>query len=927
MSTEGHSTDQMHATDQTESATASDRWIVGIDLGTTNSALASSRPEAAAPLASLAPPQFVAPNEWATAAVLPSFVFFPPEAAAWRAPWATSKDDSPESAGVVGVGARDAGRLRPGRLVASSKSWLCHDGVDRSAALLPWHGEEDCPRISPVEAAAAVLSHLRRAWDAEHPSRPLAEQDVVITLPASFDEVARELTVRAAQKAGLPRVLLIEEPQAAFYAWMHRHADWADRVQPGDLVLVCDIGGGTSDFSLIAARPTSDGRLDFQRRAVGEHLLLGGDNLDAALAAALEPDWTAQHGALEASDYAALVRQCRVLKEQLFEPDCPEQLTLSLPARGRSLVAALRSLVVDRDRLRATLLEGFLPPVPRDARPETRRSGFQEFGLPFAADPAITRHLAAFLAAQGDGEPVRPDHVLFNGGFFAAAPLRERLVKVLMSWFADDGDWSLGVLDHDDLYQAVARGAVCYGRARLGLSAKIAAGLPRSFYIGVGEQAVCVAPAGLEPGEHVTLSEPRLSLTLAQPVEFPIFSSATRLDDAAGSLVAIDPQQLNALPPIRTVLRGRQTTGGETVVTLESEVSEIGTLALAARSVEDPAKRWRLQFDVRSVTQTDKVAHLGGGEAAGFVDEATTTAATHALAEFADGRLSPKRLMKQLEAAIALPRAEWPPTLLRDLWTAAIDGAGEPSTAMRQRPGVESRWLHLLGFSLRPGYGVALDDWRAGVTFKRLHGKLRQPASVDAARILWRRIGGGLTGGQQVAIAEPLLRQRRGTTFELEGQSVAEVWRLLASLERLPLRIRRPLADAAAEALDEPRELRDALLWSLARLLARVPTYGPLDRVLPPKVTGQLLDRLLAAKPARGTRQPLWELACVQAARLTGDRYRDLPAEQRERVATALEAAGTDDTLTRLLREGGTLPAEQQEMTLGDSLPPGLRLA
>ena len=922
-------------------ADSSAALIVGIDLGTTNSAVAWTDPSGET-ITPRPVRQLLAVGERGDAPVLPSFLFFPPEDAA-----------DP----IVGTAARDLGRLRPGRLVASSKSWLCHPGVDRSAAILPWHGEADCPRVSPVEAAAAILRHIAEDWDRDRP--PLAEQEVVITLPASFDQVARELTVRAAQKAGLPRVVLIEEPQAAFYAWMHRHPDWADRVRPGQTVLVCDIGGGTSDFSLIAARELKDGRVDFQRRAVGEHLLLGGDNLDAALASHLERPFEAAHGALSPADFGALVRQCRLLKEQLLAEDCTESLTLALPSRGSRLVASTRTLTVDRDELRRVLLDGFLPACDRDAVPEDRQSGFQEFGLPYAADPAITRHLAAFLARSGgqDG-PVRPDHVLFNGGFFASPLLRDRLLEIVGSWLGRPG-----VLDADDLFGAVAFGAACYGRSRRGLSTRIAAGLPRSFYVGIGpgddgqEQAVCIAPAGLEPDDPVTIEQPQFTLTLSQPVEFPIYSSAVRLDDAAGSVVVVAPDQMTPLPPIRTVLKGAAKTG-HTVVRIESGVTEIGTLQLGCRDVES-GKRWRLQFDVRSATQTDRPGHVGTGEAAGIIDEDTLAAARNVVADFPDA-VKPKRLMDTLEQTLELPRNEWPPVLLRTIWEAAM---ALPDAA-RSRPGVESRWLHLVGFALRPGYGVALDDWRAGQTYKRLHNRLKQSHSVDAARILWRRIGGGLTGGQQSALAQPLLTQLDDGRLHLPGQSEAEAWRMLASFERLAPPIRTRLLRAVAGRLAEDSPLTPALWWAAARLLTRVPAYGPLDCVLPAAVVEEVrpaveagLSRLAGdvsanastpastrastdASPAPASSAPasadrsatplprsLVELAAVQLGRLTGDRFRDLPAASRESLAAGLEAAGTDSDLVALLRTGGSLPSEQQTLAMGDALPPGLRLA
>ncbi|HEX6986392.1 MAG TPA: Hsp70 family protein, partial [Planctomycetaceae bacterium] len=486
--------------------------VVGIDLGTTNSAVAFADTEdSRLAVRTFAVPQVVAPGQVERRETLPSFHYqpaageFPPESLAL--PW------EKRPGYVVGAFARDQGVRAPGRLVASAKSWLCHPGVDRTADLLPWHGAPDVDRLSPVEASARYLGHVRAAWNHAHPDHPLERQDVVLTLPASFDEVARELTVRAAQKAGLPRVVLIEEPQAAFYAWINKHRDdWQTRVDAGQTILVCDIGGGTSDFTLIRARPAEGGSVAFHRVAVGEHLILGGDNLDLAVAKHLEAELTGG-GRLDPRPWESLVRQSRVVKETLLGENAPESLTVNLAGRGSGLIGGAMQVVADREKVRALLLDGFLPDVPLDAKPQARQSGFQEFGLPYAADPAITRHLASFLTSHrgvladevsggvvsGEAkrdhsplithhspDPAKPDAVLFNGGFFASPVLRERLLDVLGTWFTADGSpYSPTVLDNDELYLAVARGAAYYGLVRRGHGVRIAAGLARTYYVGV----------------------------------------------------------------------------------------------------------------------------------------------------------------------------------------------------------------------------------------------------------------------------------------------------------------------------------------------------------------------------------------------------------------------------------------------------------
>ena len=490
------------------------RYVVGIDLGTTNSAVAfADTTDAELPVQVFPVPQVVAAGVVERRETLPSFHYQPARdelpVGALALPW------EPRPTFAVGAFARDQGVKAPGRLVASAKSWLSHSGVDRTADLLPWHAAADVEKLSPVEASARVLGHIRAAWNAAHPAEPLETQDVVLTLPASFDEVARELTVRAAARAGLPKIVLIEEPQAAFYAWINKHRDdWHDRVQAGQTILVCDIGGGTSDFTLIRARPGDGGKVAFHRVAVGEHLILGGDNLDLALAKHLEAELTSG-GQLEPRAWESLVRQSRGIKETLLADEAPASLSVNLAATGAKLIGGGLRAAANRDTVRRLLIDGFLPQTPLAAPPHARPSGFQEFGLPYAADPAITRHLAAFLTAHRDilaedavagsaagVDPARPDVVLFNGGFFASDVLRERLLSVLGDWFTDGVTgppdtpplYRPAVLDNDRLDLAVARGAAYYGLVRRGHGVRIAAGLARTYYVGVD------APAHELPG-------------------------------------------------------------------------------------------------------------------------------------------------------------------------------------------------------------------------------------------------------------------------------------------------------------------------------------------------------------------------------------------------------------------------------------------
>ena len=949
------------------------RYVVGIDLGTTNSAAAYVDTEqSAGEVRTFSVPQLTAPGTVETRETLPSFHYEPAPgefaAGAMRLPWSDGEEKF-----VVGRFARDHGETVPGRLIASAKSWLCHAGVDRTAELLPWHGADDVTRLSPVDAAARYLEHFRKAWNHKFPNDPLETQDVVVTLPASFDEVARELTVRAAKVAGLPRIVLLEEPQAAFYAWISAHRDsWASVVSAGQKILVCDIGGGTSDFTLIRVRAVSDGRVQFHRVAVGEHLILGGDNLDLALAHYLERKLSGE-ARLDGRTWSVLLRSCRRVKETLLGPNPPATLTVNVAGGGSRLIGGGRTVEITADEARRVLVEGFLPACELDDRPQSRRSGFQEFGLPYAPDAAMTRYLAQFLTAHrhtGD-EPgaaatlhdaARPDVVLLNGGFFESPLLSERLLDVLGSWFPADGGrlWRPQVLENDRLDLAVARGAAYYGLVRRGQGVKIAAGLARTYYVGVAtgaenaespttQSAVCLLPAGVEEGQTLDLRERTFELRIREPVEFPLYYSGTRLTDAVGAVVPIDPLQMTALPQIRTVLQTSKKGAAETVrVALQAKLTEIGTLELHCVRVEADAESsarsnatWRLQFDVRAAVQTEREGHRGAAEQSGFVDAALIEACRVPIRQtFAANDLAhrPDSLIKRIEEAAGLRRHEWPATLLRELWHELFDAA----EGRRFSEDHEARWLWLAGFTLRPGFGLAVDDWRTAQMWRLLTGK-RYFNGVRVrveGQILWRRIAGGLTAGQQRALAEPLtsplrtylaaLRSAkaggaRKPDFGLGGHDAAEVWRLLGSLELLDIPLKRDTADAAlAIAVKEKTAaVQDALVWAVGRLGARVPMYGPLNVVVPAEAAAAWCKKLLDLK---ANELPV-NFALMTLARKTGDRYRDVDDATRKLVVARFEQTAAAPHLRELVVDGGALAGEEQGRMFGESLPSGLRLA
>jgi hypothetical protein len=603
------------------------RYAVGIDLGTTNCALAFQPRDGSGPVEVFAVPQLVAPGEVEPRPLLPSFLYLPhPQelpAGATALPW----DAEPSEA--AGELARALGAKTPVRLISSAKSWLSHPALDRRAASLPAGAPDEVPKLSPLDASARYLAHLRAAWNTAiakgDPALALEVQDVALTVPASFDAVARELTVEAARKAGLPEVTLLEEPQAALYAWVEAMGDrWRKEVRPGDLLLVVDVGGGTTDLSLIAVIDR-DGDLGLERVAVGDHILLGGDNMDLALARALEAKLAGEGRRIDRWQLLGLVHGAREAKEALFADPRRTSFPVTVPGRGSSLVGGALSTELSREELLALLVDGFFPRVPASARPEVpRRTGLTTLGLPYAADPAITRHLAAFLsrhrtATSGDRLPgirlsgeafLHPSAVLFNGGVMKAGALVDRILEVVTGWVEAEGGERPRALPEPDPDLAVARGAATYGGVRAGRGIRIRGGTARAYYIGVEAampavpglpppvRAVCLASIGMEEGTTADLASEELGLVVGEPARFRLFASAVRREDKVGEAVD-EVDLLEELPPVETTLPADGRAPGEVVpVRLRAHVTEIGTLELDC--VERSGGAWKLEWNLRA---------------------------------------------------------------------------------------------------------------------------------------------------------------------------------------------------------------------------------------------------------------------------------------------------------------------------------------
>lgn len=614
------------------------RYIVGIDLGTTNCAVSFidrnsfTEEKGALEIQYLPIPQLVHEGSVQSRNLLPSFLYLPgqydlPEGSL-DLPWASNQNF------VVGELAEKRGAEVPQRLVFSAKSWLCHGKVDRKAPILPWGSPRETEKVSPLEATKRYLEHIREAWNhlkGENDEKNfLYNQQLFLTVPASFDAVARELTVEAGQMAGLDNIILLEEPQAAFYSWLHANEKWRAKVKLGDLILVCDMGGGTTDLSLIAVDEEA-GNLVLNRVAVGEHILLGGDNMDLALSVTLQNKMKEERiSDLDTWQNRVLWQNCRIAKETILNDSSCQEYSITIPGHGSNLIGGTLSTQLSRQMIESVLLDGFFPECKAKDRPKMQSViGLQEWGLPYAADAAVTRHIANFLGSQrqalaqfpelrklNSGKKfIHPTAVLFNGGVFKAGLLQEKLITILNSWIAEEGGSAVKVLKETDLDMAVAHGAVSYGLARCGQGIRIRGGAAHSYYIGIETsmpsvpgftppmKALCVVPFSMEEGTEVEVPGQEFGLIVGESVEFRFLGSSTRREDLTGDLIEKWQQEIEEITSLKTELTLEGEEGTIIPVRLHAHLTEIGTLELwlVAR---DGQNRWKLEFTVRKSIQS-----------------------------------------------------------------------------------------------------------------------------------------------------------------------------------------------------------------------------------------------------------------------------------------------------------------------------------
>ncbi len=915
------------------------QFLVGIDLGTTHTVVAFARvDQAAAEIQIFDIEQLVAPGEVAARPLLPSVRYHPAEGelSAVDVAFLPTEDKA-----VIGEAARVLGAKTQGRFVTSAKSWLSHPSIDHTADVLPWGGSDDVSKVSPLEASASYLAHIRNVWRYKFPDAPLEDQDIVITVPASFDEGARSLTIEAAKLAGLKRVKLLEEPQAVCYDWLRRHAGGIKQeLADVRLLLVCDVGGGTTDLTLIKVEP-AEPEPKLTRIGVGDHLMLGGDNIDLALAHLAEQRITGGDKRLSAADMSQLIEQCRIVKEKLLADEAPEQLGVTLLGGGSKLIGGTRSAMLSRDEVRSIALDGFFPLSGLNDLPDRKRSGVVEFGLPYAAEPAVSKHIAAFLKLHSqaaldalNGEGAVPDAVLLNGGVFRSRPLTQRMLDLITSWRGD----APKQLENKHPELSVALGAVSYAQARQNKQIRIGGGAARSYFLIVdterGEQkGVCILPRGSEEGYEIVLQDRQFALRLGQPVRFHLASTTGDSEYQPGELTVIDDERFHSLPPLAVALTGDDATSetkpakpptSEVTVQLAVTQTEVGTLKIQCVSTQDSSKRWDVEFQIR------KKAGLAGisTELPAQFDNAVES--VQAVFGSKSKQINPKAvksLRADLEKLLG-PRSDWETPLLRGLFGALLDGI-----KYRKRSENHERvWLSLTGFCLRPGYGYPLDDWRVEQLWKIYEQSIQY---VNEAQIwsewwtLWRRVAGGLDAVAQEKIFDdigkylnPASARQPAVAKQLKTRAYDDIVRLAAVLERLPVDKKMQLGEWLLKRLQSPSE-SEQTWWAVGRIGARIPFHGSSHNVVLPETASDWLRQVMQAD---WKKTPQAGFAATLIARMSGDRSRDIDDAIRFEIVEQLKAVKAPTSWITMVETLKELDEREEKQIFGEALPPGLKL-
>ena len=914
------------------------RYIIGIDLGTTNSCVSyvdTQQSRLAVQVFRI--PQVVSPGYVENRPTLPSFCYLSadkewPEGAV-SLPWQS------HSSPLVGYLAQQQGSRVPTRLVQSAKSWLCHPAINRHDKILPLEAADEKQRISPIEASMQYLSHIKCAWNhlmAKSDSEAeFDQQEIILTVPASFDEVARRLTIEAAKAAGYVHLTLLEEPQAAFYSWISlNESHWKQQLKLGDTILVCDVGGGTTDFSLIAVQE-QNGQQTFTRLAVGNHLLLGGDNMDAALAHFIEEKFCQEHSKSEFSttQHLQIKHQAREAKEELLSEGKSSQdtYTILLQGTGSSIVKGSLTVQIKREEVEKLLLDGFFRQYSLEEALKLRKSsGFRTMGLPYEEEPSITKHVAAFLKKAS---PQAPNYILFNGGSMKPLLFQQAILKSVRTWYNAPG---IEILQGTHLDLAVGQGAAYYGKVRRGLGVRICGGIPKAYYLGVEvkqadisqHQALTLMTRGAEEGssyepEQTFLVRPNI------PVSFNLYSSQVRLEDKKGDLVSIDPTELQLLPPILTILRfGKKQLSEDFLnlipVKLHIGLSELGILELWLQS-QKTNHRWNLEFQLRtSEGQDNSVRMLDAPRQDEVFDNSFLEPCKEYIFKFFKEPSKSEKIMESLETLIGQPRREWSTSILRELWETLLS----VSPQRKINADREARWWNLAGFLLRPGFGYPLDDFRVKELWKIILNDFKGSKNLETQIQHWicyRRVAGGLNKGQQTQLATDIMNSllpNKSSKIQLKNKNelylYSEKIRTLASFELIETSQKIRLGQALMERILSG-EWESVDYWALGRLGARHLIYGSIAQVVPKENCEAWIKSLLTLQPI----DPLAHLF-AQLARKTDHRHINIQDTLVDEILNKFKDTSHYKRLEDLLKHVSVLSVIEQEQLFGDKLPLGI---
>jgi len=948
---------------------ASPDYLIGIDLGTTNTVVAYA--DMAKPLTTdncqiFEIEQLVAPGEVAKRPQLPSFRYHPAKGEIndndLLLPWPeTLQNELPLV--VIGEWARELGAKVDGRQIVSAKSWLSHPQVDRNADILPWDSAEGISKVSPVVASASYLFHVRQAWNVAHPNALMEHQEVVITVPASFDESARALTVEAAKRAGLSSILLLEEPQAVCYDWYAKQGDNAQaQLAKIKLLMVCDVGGGTTDLSLIKIAQAKDNTLSLTRIGVGNHLMLGGDNVDLALAHTVEQYINGKQSGkkLSAASLSQLIQQTRKAKERLLGENPPESAKVTLLGSGARLIGGAKSHDLAQQEVRDIALDGFFPLIDINEHPAKRRSGVVEFGLPYAPDPAVSKYLAQFIIEHQiackdalaweenskNSSAAIPDALLLNGGVFNSPALNERAQAVLSQWRNEP----VIALENNTPNLAVAQGAVAYAKARRGAQLKIGGGSARTFFLALeksesGQQAVCLMPKGTEEDQEFTLTERKFALRLGQPVKFHLLSTTADQDYKAGELITIDDeaiasQHFISLPPLVIALDAdslNKSEGSKEIeVALATTLTEVGTLQLdcvaeqsneAQQQQQQQQQRWHVEFQVRKSSQSLNSNSSLEKLPTAFADVKKQIETVFGNSNKDANPKAIKTLRVDIEKSLG-KRDSWEVPVLRALFDQLLEGKKR-----RRRSAAHERiWFNLAGYGLRPGFGYPVDDWRIEQIWM-LHQQGLQFDKETQVWIdwwtFWRRAAGGLNAQQQSALYKDIAKflnpsalTNRKLQAEAKQKSYEDMVKLVATLEHLPVEYKTQISQWLLKRLIKPSETKTSW-WALGRIASRIPFHGSAHNVINKEEIQNWLPQLLKVDWKKNQQ---CAFSAVLMTRMSGDRSRDIDDEWRQKVVDKLTLAKVPSSWIEMVETIKELDEAETKRVFGEGLPVGLKL-